>query len=209
MKTYTINMIQNEMNADGSHWWDLDTLRHFGCRVSRKVYQGEGGMFFVTSEQFMFNDRKYSVRRYDPTTKQINTVGEFNDLTRAQAHNEAARLAGDDGTVTSEAHRVPSDAEQLAIDIKRNGGRASAGAASHLIRLATRYDRMQVQKCNDPVDDAFHAAERLLESKITKAAKRCFCGVKLGGDPRGCVVKLTMPNGETNDFGKEGWCVPI
>ena len=33
--------------------------------------------------------------------------------------------------------------------------------------------------------------------------------VLCSGDPRGCTVKLTWADGECNDFGKEGWCVPI
>lgn len=28
------------------------------------------------------------------------------------------------------------------------------------------------------------------------------------GDPRGCVLKLKVPSGKTNDFGREGICVP-
>ena len=30
----------------------------------------------------------------------------------------------------------------------------------------------------------------------------------LGGDPRGCVVKLTVPSGTTDDWGNTGLCVP-
>jgi len=33
-------------------------------------------------------------------------------------------------------------------------------------------------------------------------------GVILQGDPRGCVVKITVPSGKTNDWGREGICVP-
>lgn len=29
-----------------------------------------------------------------------------------------------------------------------------------------------------------------------------------GGDPRGCVLKLKVPSGKTNDWGHEGICVP-
>jgi hypothetical protein len=32
--------------------------------------------------------------------------------------------------------------------------------------------------------------------------------VKFSGDPRGCVVKLVVPDGYTNDWGAEGICVP-
>ena len=33
-------------------------------------------------------------------------------------------------------------------------------------------------------------------------------GVIFQGDPRGCTVKVTVPSGKTNDWGKEGICVP-
>ena len=33
-------------------------------------------------------------------------------------------------------------------------------------------------------------------------------GVVFQGDPRGCTVKLTVPSGRTNDWGREGICVP-
>lgn len=29
-----------------------------------------------------------------------------------------------------------------------------------------------------------------------------------GGDPRGCTVKLKVPSGNSNDWGREGICVP-
>lgn len=31
---------------------------------------------------------------------------------------------------------------------------------------------------------------------------------KLGGDPRGCVLKIVVPSGATNDWGREGIAVP-
>lgn len=30
----------------------------------------------------------------------------------------------------------------------------------------------------------------------------------IGGDPRGCVLKITVPSKSTNDWGREGICVP-
>lgn len=29
------------------------------------------------------------------------------------------------------------------------------------------------------------------------------------GDPRGCVLKIQVPSGKTNDWGREGLCVPV
>jgi hypothetical protein len=33
-------------------------------------------------------------------------------------------------------------------------------------------------------------------------------GVVFLGDPRGCTVKIVLPSGRTNDWGREGYCVP-
>jgi hypothetical protein len=214
--SYTINKIQQEMTADGSHWWDRGTMRFFRTRVSEQVYQGEGGIYFVTSEKGPSGKRRYSVRKYDPATKDIDTVGEFNEMTRDRAHREAARLAGESAVVIKDAHRSYSEAEQLVIDLERNchitGLRTIA--AEHLIDLATQHKRMMEDYCNIPNADVFDddgPRPRLakLRALILKEAKAMGCtGVKFSGDPRGATVKLILPNGETNDWGKEGWCVP-
>jgi len=94
MKTYTINEIQAEMSAAGSHWWDKGSMRYFGTRAGEQVYHGSGGIYFVTSEKPPHGPRAYSVRQYKPDTHYIDTVGEFCSMSRAQAHREAARLAG-------------------------------------------------------------------------------------------------------------------
>lgn len=212
---YTINKIQDEMNAAGSHWWDRDTLRYFGCRVSEKVYQGEGGVYFVTSEKSPFgHPRAYSVRQYHPDTKDIDTVGDFNALTRGRAHREAAQLAGPAATITQSAHVPTSAPDQLATDICRGGGRCNATFAAYLIRLSTSHHKMMEDYCSIPnagiYDDDGEPTAKLaiLLDKINKAANECLCGVELSGDPRGCTVKLTLPSGESNGMGRDGWCIP-
>lgn len=93
--TWTINGIQAAVMGSGSHWFDRDTLRWFRCRVGEKVYQGPGGVYFVTSEKgpFEHSKRAYTVRQFHPQDNGIDTVGEFNELTRAAAHSQAAELA--------------------------------------------------------------------------------------------------------------------
>lgn len=209
---YTINKIQDEMNRSGSHWWDRDSMRFFGTRVSEKVYQGSGGVYFVTSEKPPHGARSYSVRRYDPAEKSIDTVGEFCSMTRDHAHREAARLAGHNAVAIEEAHRPTSQAEQLAIDIQRGGGRCSATSAAWLIRLATKHHRMMGDCCNgiDIHDEDGEPLPRLarLRSQIKEAAREHLCGVIFSGDPRGATCKLVLPNKATNSFGGEGWCIP-
>lgn len=214
MTTYTINTIQDEMTAAGSHWWDRGSMRSFGTRASQKVYQGEGGIYFVTSEQPPHGPRAYSVRQYDPASKQINTIGSLCSMTRAVAHRQAAELAGPAAVAIEEAHKPVSDAEQLEIDIERGGGRGNTGSAAWLIRLATKYQKMCEDACNYPGCEMYDAEGEptpetaKLEEALRTAANEHNCKIKLGGDPRGCTAKLILPNGDTDDFGKEGWCIP-
>lgn len=319
MSSYTINRIQSEMTASGSHWWDKDTMRFFGTRVSAQVYQGPGGVYFVTSEKPPHGKRSYSVRQYHPRTKDVDTVGEFCELSRATAHRQASKLAamplgeqftramaaldlaitgdcklpethqtcyidindarecgsrsivylsdggytriiprqysdsgrfyldlvdvapsaaedrraawrktfklqcdvsrvlntepaGDVAIVAAEAHHEPSEAEQLAIDIQRGGGRASATSAAWLIRLATRHHKLMEDYCNGveiyDADGEPLPALAKIRAAIVDAAGEHDCKPIFSGDPRGTTVKLTLPNGATNDWGKEGWCIP-
>lgn len=93
---WTIDEIRRTMRANGSHWFDPDTIRFFQCRISRRVYQGERGVFFVTSEKSPSLPRAYSVRQFVLDGREgpeINTMGEFNSLTRSAAHTQARNLA--------------------------------------------------------------------------------------------------------------------
>ena len=50
--------------------------------------------------------------------------------------------------------------------------------------------------------------ETRIENRITALAEILGFGAILQGDPRGSTVKLTVPSGYTNDWGREGVCVP-
>jgi len=99
------------------------------------------------------------------------------------------------------------------MDVARNGGAGHEDTAAYLIRLATGHHKAMEDYCNgiDIYDDDGEPLPKLasLRERITDTADIMGCGVVFSGDPRGCTVKLTMPNGETNDWGKEGWCVPL
>ena len=320
MKTYDINDIQFEMNAAGSHWWDRGTMKFFSCRVSEQVYQGPGGIYFVTSEKRYDDKRSYTVRQYNPQSKDIDTVGDFNSLTRPTAHKIAARLANtdlqdqfdeamceldravtgkdksefqtryvtieeakdcgsrsimylsdggytriavkeyDDSSgyyltiiptfadedkntevrtkfnsaydlqrrvrrilktepagkstkIVAAVHRPTGQIEQLAMDLERNGCAASEKQCRALIRLSTKHHKMMEDYCNgrDPYDSEGNEGPALkrLTLEINNLAAEIGCkGVHYSGDPRGCTVKLILPNDATNDWGKDGWCVP-
>ena len=93
---YSISDIRREHNGK---WFDPSSMRFFRSRVGENVYQGLGGVYFVSSEQFVnlsaghVAARKYTVRQYRPDADQIKTVGEFNVLSKSQAHRLAKQYA--------------------------------------------------------------------------------------------------------------------
>ena len=102
--------------------------------------------------------------------------------------------------------------DQLILDIERGGGECSSYRAKRLITLATRHHRLMEDHCNgvelyDEDGEALPALAKV-RAELGVVARNCGCGVKFSGDPRGATVKLVLPNGKTNDWGNEGWCVP-
>jgi hypothetical protein len=212
-KIWTINDIKTAVLVRGSHWFDPDTMRFFKTRVLEGVYQGAGGVYFVTSEKGPSEARKYSVRKFTPDTADISTVGEFNEMTRAQAI-KAAKIAAGAGLVAHMEEFVPvSVAEQFLADLLAHGCKATREQSRNLRSFATRHHALMEDYCNgraiyDAEGEPLKPLARIRGS-IEATAKAIGCaGVKFSGDPRGCTVKLIFADGETNDFGKEGWIIP-
>ena len=90
-------------------------------------------------------------------------------------------------------------------------GRHSTATLWHiqrLMRTAATLQRLAIEHCNRELSEL----EQMKQSRATKRI-HALCaeiGVKATtyGDPRGCVVKIQVPDGYTNDFGNEGICVP-
>jgi len=73
-----ITEIKRANKANGGHWFEPATMRFFNSRVESRVYEGPGGVYFVTSERRERDmPKRYSVRVFDPSTGDIDTVGEF------------------------------------------------------------------------------------------------------------------------------------
>ncbi len=74
-----ITEIKRDMVADGSHWWDTDTMAFFGTKVSSRVYNGPGGVYFVTEDSAPFHrgPRGYTIREYLPDSLSIRTEGDI------------------------------------------------------------------------------------------------------------------------------------
>ena len=69
----TIDQIKQLDKEAGHHFFEADTMRFFNSRVSSVTF----GSYFVTSENGPDNIRAWSVRRLDPETRHVVTVGEF------------------------------------------------------------------------------------------------------------------------------------
>ncbi len=106
--------------------------------------------------------------------------------------------------------------------------------AERLLYYSTRLDRLATAMCNGdyPCDngqrktkqcskcDMGYAPESLNkygvcpECRSQYNVEQILGGVGSGfeaifsGDPRGCVLKIKVPSGRTNDWGREGICVP-
>jgi hypothetical protein len=81
------------------YFFEPATMRFFDSRLPAHGYRAiDGAVYFYTSEQFHGSfgsaPRYYTVRRLNPVTKSIDTVGEFQAFDTAHAANlEARRLA--------------------------------------------------------------------------------------------------------------------
>lgn len=98
-KLWTIEDIKAANERAGFFFFEPATLRFFRSRVHSDVYQGPGGVYFVTSEQFRASNgytapRLFTVRRFDPETGSADTEGEFQAYgTRGKAHRAAQGCA--------------------------------------------------------------------------------------------------------------------
>lgn len=68
----------------GGHWFDRDTIEFFNSRIGPLVK----GRYFISSERAPHNPRKWSIRKVNWKTAQVDTVGEFGGFnTEVQAKN--------------------------------------------------------------------------------------------------------------------------
>jgi hypothetical protein len=102
--------------------------------------------------------------------------------------------------------------------------RQIARTCSGICRLAATYKRLQENACNGYQDwqgnwdEAATKRAEKKESRIEEHIKTLCLELPtidgkhiepvFGGDPRGATIKLKMPDGRTDDWGREGICVP-
>ena len=81
-----------------------------------------------------------------------------------------------------------------------------------LMNLGATASRIAVTMCNRELTKHEQRTWERLPERIEAALAEFDIspvnGFKLGGDPRGCTLKLILPSRRTNDWGREGICVP-
>lgn len=211
-KIWTVQQIQDAMTANGSKWWSPDNMRLFGTRPIGHCFNGPEGVFFATSDKQFDGSRAYTVRQFHPETLDLRTVGELGEYAnRETAINAARRMAGADNYREATFQPI-SDFEQFLRDLNAHGAPANKTQARELIRLATRHHKIMEDYCNgaDIYGPNGEPRARLARNRrqIEDVCRAIGCTPVFSGDPRGCTVKLVLPDGHTNDWGKEGFCVP-
>jgi len=77
-----------------------------------------------------------------------------------------------------------------------------------LMRYGATHNRLMVEYCNIGQSPAREQKLIRTEKAIQTIVKSFGAVAKFQGDPRGNTVKIVVPDGYTNDWGKEGICVP-
>ena len=103
--------------------------------------------------------------------------------------------------------------EQLLADCLKHGCKGATVANTlKLMGCAARLHRYTEYQCGtgEPNQEAQSRSADIqrpkLEKQIEALVKEIGAkGVKFSDDPRGVTVRLVMPDGECNDFAREGW----
>ncbi len=103
-RTWTIDAIREADHRARRYFFSADTMKFFDSRVLPTVYEGPGGVYFITSEKFRPSDgvsapRKYTIRQFIPDSVNIRTVAPFNQMSKHQAQVTAKVLAAGHGVV--------------------------------------------------------------------------------------------------------------
>jgi hypothetical protein len=77
-----------------------------------------------------------------------------------------------------------------------------------VMRYAATVQRLAETACNRELTVREIRKDERIQMDIIAILAPQECEAKFNGDPRGCVVKIQVPDGYTNDWGKEGICVP-
>lgn len=87
----TMEYIQKKNKEYGDGFFDRDVTAAYKRRFYKPVYQGPGGVYFVTSEQLDLLPRLYSVFKFDPHTGDVFSWSDFNCFGSLKAARSRAK----------------------------------------------------------------------------------------------------------------------
>jgi len=85
---------------------------------------------------------------------------------------------------------------------------ATMADLQRLLRWAGTYQRLCETACNRELTAREETRKVRARAAITERLRHFSCKATFSGDPRGCCVKIQLPDGYTNDWGNEGICIP-
>ena len=97
----------------------------------------------------------------------------------------------------------------LQMEMPNQAPQITVHDAKAIMRLGQFHASAAVHLCNVPnYREKYSARASHVVVKLREILKRYGATATVGGDPRGCTVKLILRSKRTNDFGGEGYCVP-
>lgn len=92
-KTIPIYDVERKNVKAGNYWFSPDSMRFFKSRTGDTAYVKGNKAYFVSSEKYEREPRKYSVRVSDLKTGSVNTVGEFQQFSSSSgAKNKILKI---------------------------------------------------------------------------------------------------------------------
>jgi hypothetical protein len=77
-----------------------------------------------------------------------------------------------------------------------------------IMRYGSSIGRIAEDQCNRGLTPEEELKLLRLLKKVSTICKSFGAVAVFQNDPRGCTVKIQVPDGYTNDWGREGICVP-
>ena len=97
----------------------------------------------------------------------------------------------------------------LQAELPKNPPHLTARDAMALMRLGRQHSTQAANLCNIPnYQEKYDKRTANIRVKIVDILFPYGAHALCGGDPRGCIVKLILRSGRTNDFDGEAYCVP-
>ena len=85
---------------------------------------------------------------------------------------------------------------------------ATYSQIKRLLRYGSTHGSLQERDCNYGLSDVERGKRDRIQRKIELLCKEFDASPVFSGDPRGNTVKIRVIDGFTNDWGREGICVP-